>query len=165
MKKRGKKPSKKGPISIFPLAEYGGVNYPAVFPSLVPKDLGISKAYFNKLKRRFVKDNTLPVSIANKIEKLANKKHRYSVPLYKYTKAKFTIPKRIIDKHSIKSKKYVLVIFECSHRYKIFFQATHILSSTIRKTGSKQLNFYIDYFIKRYDDYPVYINQITLKSI
>lgn len=163
--KTGKKAKKKGPVSIFPLAEYGGVNYAAVFPSLVPEDLGISKSYYKKILRRFNVDNSLPRPLINKIEKLANKKHQYSVPLYKDTKSNFKIPKRIIDKHSIKSKKFVLVIFECSHHSKIFFQATHISSDSLKNNGSKQLNYYVNHFIKRYDDYPVYINQITFKSI
>lgn len=165
MKKGEKKPFKKGPVSIFPLAEYGGVNYPAVFPSLTEKDLGISKSYYKKLVRRFDADLSLPQSIINKIELLANKKKRFSVPLYKDTKAHFKIPSSILNRHSIKSKKYVLVIFECSHRSKIFFQATHILAKSIKSKGSKQLNQYIDRFIKRYDQYPVYINQITFKSV
>lgn len=160
---------KRSSASLFPLAKYGRANYAAVFPTLTHKDLGISKSYYNKLSRLIKTSESLPKSfpstIITKVEKIANKNRQYSVPLYKNSVFGGIIPRTIIDKHTRAKSQHIWVIIECMHRTKKFAQSYTTTKKLFKKSASQQLRDYINIFIKKYDDFPVYITRISFKNI
>lgn len=153
-------------ISLVDLKKHGRRNSTAVFNLLTPKDLGISKSYYYKLKRRLADEEQgdLPQTILDRIEKNKSIKNRYSIELKDGVSPKISISKKQLQYHNLKTRKFVWVKFKISTLGAIFYTSFSTSTDNLGKL-SQQISSYLTNVLRQYGNMPYYVHEIRLQSI
>lgn len=139
------------------LGERGRVNYVALFNLATVKELRTTKQYKEKILRQLEDGKPLP----DRFIKILSKKREKVLELKTDTPVKIKIPSKYKNAKPGKHK-YYWIKLKLSKSGNVYYQS---FVGQIGKKIEKQLNDYIKFFVKKYDNLSIYVHTITIQKI